>query len=495
MRRHPLLSLFACAPLVACSSNPATTDGGTDAGVDSPIDSPDINNCPEAGADPGLANANPPIGTQLQPGGDLSVRGVTSDGFVIFSDDAALTLHAVPLTGGTVIDLVTLGSKFWVTLSGDIVFIWSNVNDADVGALTTWSAANGLHSISSASLGLVATASNDRILFTDNVSSGGETGDVFAVATDGSGTTKLIGAAAVAGCIPQLGFVGSYAMVTHCDVPPTSSSASATISSFATATWARTDLAKNAQNYWAATSPSEVLVSIDGVGVQVVPIGGGGATTIDATGFVGVLTADGKSALYSTMSHALRRSPITSPSPTTLVTSGFGGFWSLSPDEQWVLYFSQIATSGGDMFMASTQSPGASLALSTLPTSALHGDAFTQGSTHALFSTNVNPCTSVGTLQALAVNASTPSELGQQSWVDWSPSASKVIFNDNFIATGGLRFGRADIESVDLAQGPAKARIVDRADAVIGLSPTGDRLVYVWSARPGALAGLYVTPL
>jgi hypothetical protein len=495
MFRNPLLALIACAPLIACSSK-LTNDGGTDAGIDgatdAPIDSPNL--CPDAGADPGLAGANAPTGTQLQAGDDLSIRGVTSDGWAVYSDDAALTLHATPLAGGNAVDLGALGPKFWVSLSGSVVFIWSSVTGANVGALSTWSAATGLHSISSSSLGLVASGSSGRILYTDHANATGDTADVYAAATDGTGATKLIASASVAGCFPQLGFVGSYAIATHCDVAPNPNPA-ATVSSFPMATWARTDLVKGAENYWATTSATDVLVSINGVGIQTVPIAGGSATMIDTTGFLGVLTADGKSALYSTKAHALRRSPIASPSPMTLITDGFGGFWSMSPDEQWVLYFSNLGMYGGDIFMASTLGPGVPVALSKEPTGALRGDSFTKSSSHALYSTNVEQCTGVGTLQAQAVNAASAQPLGQRSWTDWSLPGSKVIFNDNFIASGGLRFGRADIESVDLAKGPAPTRLVDRADAVIGLSPTGDRLVYVWSARPGAVAGLYVAPL
>jgi hypothetical protein len=65
-----------------------------------------------------------------------------------------------------------------------------------------------------------------------------------------------------------------------------------------------------------------------------------------------------------------------------------------------------------------------------------------------------------------------------------------VVFNDNYVATGGLRFGRADIESVNLAVSTTPTRIVSQADAVLDLSPAGDQMIYSWTMSPGPLAGI-----
>jgi hypothetical protein len=455
------------------------------------LDAP--NACPDAGADPGLVNAAPPTGTQLQMGNDLSIRGVTSDGYVIYSDDAALQLHAMPIAGGATLDLGSLGAKFWVVVSGSVVLVWSNVTAANVGALASWSVATGLHAISTASLGLVATASDANVLYVDHVNANAQSGDVYAANIDGSNATQLVSAAIVDGCLPALGFVGAYAIASHCDVPFTSTPV-ATISAFTLASWARSDLATNAENYWTSSSATEILVSTS-AGIQVVPLGGGAPMAVDATGFLGVLTADGKSALYSTKSHALRRSIISPPAPATLVPSGFGGFWGLSPDQQWVLYFANVGSGGGDIYLTSAMSAGTPMTLSTLPTGAFRGDAFTANTSHVLYSTALDPCTDVGVFQSLAIGTMSPQVLGQRSWSNWALGGSKVVFNDNYFATGELRFGRADIEWVDLAQGTTPTRIADRADAVIGLSPAGDQLLYVWSAQPGPLSGLYAMPL
>jgi hypothetical protein len=213
----------------------AAVDGGVDAALDAPID----------------VYVPPPVGTQLAPGNDLSVRGVTSDGYVVFSNDAALTLHAVPLAGGAVQNLGALGGKFWVTLVGKTVFAWSSVSDPNVGTLRVWSSSAGLHTVSSASFGIVATASpaGDRILYLDNVDVAGSTADITLSAVDGTAAQKLVTGVKLAGCFPQMGFVGSYVLASYCPVPR-DAGPSSTISAFASPTWTKTELVKPAANYW-----------------------------------------------------------------------------------------------------------------------------------------------------------------------------------------------------------------------------------------------------
>ena len=505
-QRHVLLFVLslvpACGPTSVMIANNGSPDGGASAdggggdgaSQDSGTDDSATIQCPAPSADPGLADAAAPSGTQLQAGDALSIRGVTSDGYVIYSDDAARSLHAIPITGGSVTDLGALGDKFWVVVSGKIVFVWSNVTGANVGALSTWSAATGVHAVASASLGLAASSSPDHIVYVDHASASADKGDIYLAAVDGSGSKNLVTGAFLAGCAPELGFVGSYAMASHCD-SAVGATPMATISSFTLDTATRADLATSAENYWASSGTSDVLVSKDGVGVDVVPVAGGSPTLIDASGFFGVLAAGGNVALYGTKSGELRRSPVVSPSPSTLISSGFGGFWAMSPDEQWTLYFSRIGGAGGDIYMASTMTPGTPVVLSSSQTGILRGDAFTANTSHVVYSTGFDPCTGSATLDAIAVGGGSPRALGNQSWMNRSIGGSKVVFTDGFVATTDSRFGRADVEYADLAQSDAPTRLVDRADAVIGISPAGDQLVYVWSARAGSLAGLYVTAI
>jgi hypothetical protein len=473
-------------------------DQGTDAEVASadsgiiPDDAPA--GCPGISADAGTP-AEPPVGRLLVGGNALSARGVTSDGYEIYSDDAALQLYAIPIAGGTKQSIVSLGAKFWVTVVGPVVFVWSSVTDANVGALTVWSSARGSVAISSASFGILGTTSADgsQILYVANVDPQGLTGDVYLAGTDGTGATQLLQGQQLTGCFPQLGFAGSYAIASHCDVAR-GAGPSSTITSFRSPAWTRADLIGNAANAWSAdTAATMVLVSTDN-GILVVPIGGGAGTTIDPAGFMGQLIAGGQTALYSTTSDALRRSSTATPSPTTLAPS-FGGFYAVSPDQSSVLFYQNSTSTGTDVYLASTVTPGAPLTVSATPTGAVNGDAFTADSTHALYSTSNDVCTGSSTFNAFSVSGAASVLLGRDVWGDWSATGGTVVFNDNYVATGGLRFGRADIESVNLATGTTPVRVVAQADAVIDLTPARDAMIYSWSVEPGSLAGLYVTPI
>jgi hypothetical protein len=449
--------------------------------------------CPAAGSATGTPE--PPVGRLLTAGNALSARGVTSDGFEIFSDDAALQLYAIPIAGGARQSIVALGSKFWVTVVGPVVFAWSSVSDANVGALTVWSSALGVHAISPASFGILGTTSPDgsKILYVANVDAQGLTGDVYVAGTDGTGATKLLAGQQLNGCFPQLGFAGVYAIASHCDVAR-GAGPSTTITSFRSPGWTRADLVGNAANAWSTdTAATMVLVSTDS-GILVLPIGGGAGKTIDANGFMGQLIAGGKTAIYSTTSDALRSSPTTAPSPSTLAPA-FGGFYAVSPAQSSVLYYQNSTAAGTDIYLSSTVTPGTSHALSTAQIGAVNGDAFTADSTYALYSTSNDVCTGSQAFNAFSVTGTTSTLLGHNVWGDWSATAAKVVFNDNYVATGGLRFGRADIESVNLATSALPTRVVSQADAVIDLTPARDQLIYSWSVQPGALAGLYVIPI
>jgi len=486
-------------PLQGADSGNADSQPGTgaDAGVasaDSGIvvdDAP--TGCPGPSADAGPVD--PPVGTLLAGGNALSARGMTSDGFEIYSDDAALQLYAVPIAGGATQSIAALGSNFWVTVVGQVVFAWSNVTDADVGALTIWSAAHGPQAISSASFGILGSASPDgsQVLYLANVDPQGLTGDVYIAGTDGAGATRLLQGQQLTGCFPQLGFAGAFAIVSHCDVAR-GAGPSTTVSSFRSPAWAQADLISNAENVWSAdTAGTMVLVSTSN-GVLVAPIGGGPAKTIDASGFMGQLISGGATAVYSTTAGTLRRSSTTAPAPTTLAPS-FGGFYAISPAQSTVLYYQNDTATGSDVFLASAITPGTPRTISAVMNGAVNGDAFTADSTYALYSTSNDVCTGSSTFNAFPVNGSSSTVLGRSVWGDWSATGAKVIFNDNYVATGGLRFGRADIESVNLAAGTTPARVVSQADAVLDLSPAGDQVIYSWTVTPGPLAGIYVTPV
>ena len=249
-----------------------------------------------------------------------------------------------------------------------------------------------------------------------------------------------------------------------------------------------------AQNVWSADTAGTIVLVSTTNGLLVAPIGGGGSTTIDSAGFMGQLISGGTMAVYSTTAGALRSSAIKSPSPTTLA-SAFGGFYGVSPSQGTVIYYQNQASTGTDVFLSSTVAPAKSQTLTSSMTGSVNGDAFTADSNYALYSTGNDVCTGAAAFNAFPVNGGSAMMLGTNVWGDWSATGSKVVFNDNFVATGGLRYGRADIESVNLANGATPTHVISQADAIIDMSPAGDQIIYSWTVQPGAQAGIYVVPV
>jgi hypothetical protein len=527
------VSPLACCALLACSSGgpgaasvgatnppdagtstsmtgtPPSSDGSTgvtqmaDSGTvafDGPVASSDSgvvadevpDGCAPAADD---SDAGSPVGTLLVGGNALSARGVTSDGYEIYSDDFAGQAYAVPTQGGSPQSIVALGSKFWIVIYGKAAFIWSNVTGANVGALTVWSSAKGTHAVEPASFGILGASSPDgtQILFVGGVDSAGATGNVYVAGVDGSSPAQLVGPVQLAGCYPQLGFVGSYAVSTHCDMAR-GNGPSATISSFTSTGRTRADLVTNAENSWSSDAAGTKVLVSTASGILVVPVAGGASTIIDPQGFLGQLISVGATAIYGTTSGQLRSASTTSPSPMTLATS-WGGFYAVSPDQNKVLYYDKSNSSGTDIDLAATTSASSARAISTATNGTVSGDAFTADSTYALYATANSTCTGASTFNGAPVSGGNPVLLGQSVWSDWAATGAKVVFNDNYAATGGLRFGRADVEVVNLASGSQPTRIVSGADAVLDLSPAKDQIIYSWSLVPGPLAGIYVTSI
>lgn len=459
--------------------------------------------CGTPGSDPGgttggnpTESATPPVGTQVHVGGALTMREVTSDGWAIYSDNATLTLHAVPIAGGAPQDIVALGNDFAVSNWGKVVFAWSHKSAAGVGALTVWTAASGAHTLSQASLAPWVAASTDgsHILYLDKVDAAGQTGDLVTAGGDGSSPKVLLTALDGLqndGCRALMGFAGTYALAGHCDA----GAKQVTISSFAMPSWTRADLATNAADNWSTDPAGTLLLTATSAGTIVVPLAGGAATTIDPTGGTGVLVDNGKSAIYGTSANALRRSPVSAPSPTTLVASGVGGLYAVSPDEKSVMFYKDLDPVHlvSDMYLTSAATAGAPMTLSATQTAGVFGDPFTADASHALYSTEVDPMLQTSTLNTLALSTQTSKVVAHDVSVVWAATGAKIVFSDHYAFSGSR--GHADVRTFDTSKGGDPTLIVNQADSEIFLSPAHDQIIYTWSLEDSARAGLYVAPI
>ena len=444
----------------------------------------------------------PPAGKQLVSGAFI-MRGMTSDGWAVYSDVQTLRLHAVPISGGDAQDIVSLGDDFAISIWGKTVFAWSHKNAASVGPLTVWTSSGGPHAVSSSSLApwVAATMDGSHLLYLDAVDPTGQTGSLVAASAGGASPhTLLTGLTGLStgGCQALLGFAGSYALAAHCAAGATR----ATISSFDTSAWKQADLAVGAADSWVTDPAGTILLTATSAGTVVVPLGGGSPTIIDASGSTGVLVDNGQTAIYGASTSMLRRSAVSSPSPTTLVGSGVAGLYGVSPDGRFALYYSMqdAHTLVSDLYLTSATTPGATTTLSSTENAGVFGDAFTTDGSHVLYGTGYDATSqtmtidalalgsaSNGTMQAAGVGAS-PTVLTHTGWVVWAATGAKVVYSDQFDATGP----RADIRSTDTSTSGASTLLVSQADVDFFLSPAHDQVVYTWSQGNGPQVGLYV---
>jgi hypothetical protein len=265
----------------------------------------------------------------------------------------------------------------------------------------------------------------------------------------------------------------------------------AMVQSFRGPSWTATTLATNVDPR-VAIDPTGMTVLVSApTGLVAYPIAGGTAAIIDPGGGFGIFTNDGLSVLYTTPANHLKRATVAAPSPITLATSGFAGFRAKSPDDKWVLGYTMPGARAdvGDLYFASTSTPGTPMTLNTDFTAGLFGsDGFTADSSHAIYYTDITS-DGVGNFFALSTAGGTPVALSTNVWVHYAALGSKVVFNDNYDSA------TADIRVVDTAQSAPAKVLVSLAGPDFFIAGSKDRIVYTWDYLAGPMAGLWVTPI
>jgi hypothetical protein len=498
-----------------------STDGGTSDGTSSDApSSSDSGGKGDSASDAGVSDAGrtlpdgsvPPNGTQLASGA-ITLVGVTSDNFAVYTDDTAMTLNAISLAGGTPTMLGSASDR--AVVIGGVVLTWTG--NARVSPLSVWTSAHGqkvLGMTSSASATAVAVSPDSaHVLFFDGVDASRTMGNLFVAGTDGSAPTQLVASVVLnnTACTPAMSFGGNTAAAAAFCVAPsadggagdagagdagTSDGAAplpATVQSYRGATWTATTLATNVQPR-VVVSPTDTAVLVNAAaGLVVYPIAGGAGTTIDADGGVGMFTSDGLSVIYTTTASALKRVSLSAPTPVTLAASGIAGVRAKSGDDKWILGYTMIDTRQdlSDLYLASTTTPGAPTTLSTAMTAGLFtSDGFTTDSSHAIYYTDIDVTGGVGTFYAVPTSGGTPVTISTNVWIHHAALGAKVVFNDNYSQS----LNASDIRVVDTSQSAATPKlVVSLADPDYFLSGTKDKVVYTWSYLTSSMAGLWAT--
>jgi hypothetical protein len=443
-------------------------------------------------------------GKQLVAAPWLFVDGVTTDGYVIYTDSLSFAVRAVPLAGGTPLSIGTADFNNQVYVNGAVVYFAPTYGSPLDAALSVWTATNGTHALSMhAAMGPPYTdvsADGSQIVYFDGANTAGAT--LTVAPTAGPTTTQPVLATGVTlskGAAVQ--FSGSSVVAVYSSgSPPT------TLASFGGAGYTQTVLATGVDpSFTLDTTGGRVFVS--GVaGLSAYPIGGGAGTLIDpgATGvFAGMLTGSGlvlgghgADAIYTT-NGLLRRSPVSSPTPVTLSSSGVSGILRLSPDENWVLTYQNASPDyayyASDLRLVSATAPGSDSLLWAPPTGALFGSAFTADSRFVLYFTNLTGNLD-GDFMAVSTGGGAPTKVASHGWAVMATKQSKVVLADHYTAirTG---YSAIDLESVDLANPGAPSTLVSQVDPDPYLTPSSDQIVYASSCDSGPRAGIWVMPV
>jgi hypothetical protein len=565
---------FISAGTAGCGSS--TSGGpGTDSGVDTATDvntgdhqtkldsGKDGNSLPDSpsgdvtteAAGPFCLGADGGAGTQLlsiTTAGLAGIQplGLTADGnyFIYYGSVSAdggagaTSVYALPTAGGTPVTIykdlpITMTSSGEIAISNNTVFVWTAVNTStSVGTLSTiWNTGAPTSGTSvagvTASAAGVAFASPDstKIVYTSGVNTTtGATGNLVgaAAATPTTTTTLLTSTAVGAGASTSPSFLPDFAFVSNdyfVAAHQESGSATITVSSFSTSSWAKVDLLTGALPYnttlpipaFTTDTAGDYVVSLTSGGqLEIIPVAGpallaqnvGTATTTDWQFY-----ANGDGIIFTDSSKNLWTATVTAGIPGTpaIVTNPAGGLYTvfgpigLSPDDSEILFYQNFSSStdGTDLYVVPNAATSTAHTLLSSTTGAVFGNVFTADSKYALYVTGLvsaGPMVngSIGQLQAFDVASATVVNVTTKPnvWDSNAISGSVILYNDNF-QTGSMSAteGVADLKTVDLSVTPLAPTLIHAfADQNYYLPTSNAFVIYTLTlACDTSLAGVY----
>jgi hypothetical protein len=510
-----LAALLSSLVASCSSSNPVTppTDAGTDTKrpVESGVKDVILEPLEPFDGHYSAGDASAGTGKQFQQGYGLVLYGVTSDGSVVYGNGSEVpTFYTAPLKGGAAVNLSPPVGAAYALVAGPVVFLFDDIEvDTPTYAspLIIWSAAGGLHTLTSSSFFENAAVSSDNkfLLYLDNYDSGGQTGDLYVAGIDGKNPTLLQsglpGLTPGGACLPEFTFAGTTAIVSYC---VGGSATNVNINTYAGATWAATNNITGASSLGYRTDPTNTnLLYTSAAGLDVVPLAGGVPVVIDPLGTAGAFTKDGLNVVYATSANNLFRSPVATPTPALLVTGGVAGIYGLSPDDSTALVLAN-GTQLTDLYTASAATPGALTTLDGAASASVpgfglfYGDAFTADSSEVLFYTGVTASpfgTAYGTLNAAVASSAATTKLSSSSTTVVATTGTKVAFADN------MNYGAittCDIKAVDVKGGTPTLithAATSGANAAFLLSPDKTQIIYSWTNPGSESGGLYLAPV
>ena len=432
--------------------------------------------------------------------GDVSIVGLTTDGWVVYRDGDAL--RAAHLSAPY--ELKDVAAKAGsVVIRGKVVFNWANVDwMANVGDLSIWTANAGAHVVGSTQYveGLVAASeAGDTMAYTTNLKP--TTMDVVIAPSDFSASQavlKAVGRGSNTTCTPTMGFVGARFFVGSC----AAGARAGTIQRFdhGATGWQSTTIATSALPVWSADATGDkVFFQSQSYAGQYVE--GGQTHLVDNGVSSGVILPDGSAVLY-TVGDQLRRTSLSSINPITIVTTGYSQPVGFSPSYHLALYSTKVTYTSGtqrDLRLTTTEAFNAKpTELVAQPLATLARSTLTADEKFVLYLTDVTP--TGGNLHVVGVDGTERVVL--PGVVEAAATRGGSIVFTNHSSDPNRYPVVADLELLDLNATVTpellEAKVIDGKSFQVDAS--GTRVVYVQSgivgdAGPIRTSGLFVQTL
>lgn len=522
MKRALVFSLIVAGAGCGNDGNTNVDGGGNNPGVDLTMTAqPDM-----ATPKPDMAVPPPAADATKIATGTHFLYGITPDNNVIaVSLNQNNALVAIPVAGG---QAQTISPSGWtMMLHNSSVFDWEAVDqDTHVGQANLWRKATGTKPLANgdnavSGIGDFSPDSN-YVAYSGGAAVDGTATDLYVAKADTTGAVKFASGGTVdtAGdttvCSTHVDFdAQNHLIALVCGQGDLVNGAKGNaLLSVDPATGKATTLYGRA-GIWYVTDPAGKYVAAndDAGKLWLFPVGGGNPIAVDSDVSDRELAflPDGSAMVYITTGGALKRATVGAmPAPVTLIQNNVTRIRrfninrdfipAVSPDGKWVVISNEYddSTGIGDIFMASTSTPGMPTTLVPDATGEIFGDAFTMDSQFVLYYTMTAQLGSglVGTFNAKPVAGGNSVQFGTKVWVSYDGAGTISGFNDNYKAGKPNTFGdygTADFKIVDVAN-PAKVKTVAvKGDAEFW--PTPDRKTFVFSVRASAAsAGVYSIP-
>jgi len=524
------------------------TDAGNDGADDGDVASPPPGDGPIVCNAPGM-----PQGKQILASATATaiVQGVTSDGQVLYWDNATQHIGAVPVDGGTPVDVGPWdqagGGWPVVYTSRDVALYWSGQSPPGEAGnqLWAWTRANGAIELAAdtwigppANLGTCPFLSpglgagyatvdvspdSAYVAYFDGAAvtdAGLVVGNVSVSGSDGSNPTVLVPGWIQGNCTPMIEFIGDYLVVSYAV-----DGLNGTIAAFGPApNWqnVQTFTTTSSTCLFAGDTAATHLTYATSGGIYVQTLGATDPPTlIDPLGAGGLFTNDGSSLLYLRWDGSLWRSPVSSPAPVELAGGPFMNVLALSTDDAWIeltqnppsangnaengiQLVSTAPGDGGNAVITLTDAGVAGNLMDAIPASGLaapesSAGAFTADNSQAVFF-EVPGVLRPGNLKHDGLPPSgVPATITQSFWGGYPTSGAKVVYADHGAkgqpSNGYWANGYADLESVDLSGTAPPTTLVRGADATFYLTADRSTLVYSWNYCSGIPGGIYTVPV